>query len=94
MELSERCIMTLESEGFHHVYEWQDKPGTVYEEHAHQGQVSLFVTDGLLTFDFSGEKKEVRAGQRFDVPIGVPHSAIVGPEGAIYIVGEMIEGDS
>ena len=56
--------------------------------------MSLFVTDGSITFDFSAEKREVTAGQRFDVPVGVKHSAMVGPEGWIVIVGEEIEGDA
>lgn len=94
MELSERWIQKFESEGFAQVYEWQDVAGTVYEEHSHKGKVSMFVTDGGITFDFRGEKKEIKAGQRFDVPIGVPHSAVVGPQGWIVIVGEEIEGDS
>ena len=94
MELSERVIKKFESEGFQSVYEWQDAAGTVYEEHAHQGKVSLFVTDGSVTFDFAGVKKEVKANERFDVPIGKKHSAIVGPQGWIVIVGEEIEGDS
>lgn len=94
MELSERWIQTFEDEGFSSVYEWQDPAGTIYEEHAHKGKVSLFVTDGSITFDFSGEKKEVSQNQRFDVPVGVPHSAIVGPQGWIGIVGEEIPGDA
>lgn len=94
MELSERYIKILEDEGFPSVYEWQDAPGTVYHEHSHQGKVSLFVTDGSVTFDFEGIKKEVVAGERFDVPVGKKHSAIVGPKGWIVIIGEEIEGDS
>lgn len=120
MELSERYIAQLESEGFPSVYEWQDAPGTVYKEHAHKGKVSICITDGSITFDFSGvsqsgrlaqevasslgksdnlnsfcqKKKELIAPTRFDVPVGAKHSAVVGPKGAIYIVGEEIEGDS
>jgi quercetin dioxygenase-like cupin family protein len=94
MELSERWLKKFEDEGFVSVYEWQDAPSTVYEEHSHKGQVSLFVTDGSIIFDFSGQKKEVKANERFDVPVGVPHSAVVGPKGCIYIVGEEIKGDS
>lgn len=94
MELSERWIKKFENEGFASIYEWQDSAGTVYEEHSHKGKVSLFVTDGSITFDFQGEKREVVAGERFDVPIGALHSAIVGPKGWIVIVGEEIEGDS
>jgi quercetin dioxygenase-like cupin family protein len=94
MELSERWLKKFEDENFASVYEWQDPAGTSYEEHAHKGKVSLFVTDGSITFDFGGEKKEVVVNERFDVPVDVPHSAIVGPQGWIVIVGEEIEGDS
>lgn len=94
MELSERWLQKFEDENFASVYEWQDAPGTVYEEHVHQGKVSLFVTDGSITFDFSGEKREIKAGERFDVPPGKLHSAIVGPQGWIAIIGEEIAGDS
>jgi quercetin dioxygenase-like cupin family protein len=94
MELSERFIQTLEKEGFENVYEWQDPAGTVYVEHSHQGKVAVMVTDGSITFDLQGEKKEVVAGERFNVPVDVPHSAVVGPQGWIVIVGEEIDGDS
>jgi quercetin dioxygenase-like cupin family protein len=77
-----------------HIYEWQDAPGTVYPTHAHKGKVTIFVTDGSVLFDFNGEKKEIKVSERFDVPTGVSHSAVVGPRGAIYIVGEEIDGDS
>jgi quercetin dioxygenase-like cupin family protein len=88
MELSETYIKKLTNEGFPSVYEWQDPAGTVYPEHAHEGKVSLFVTDGSITFDFQGEKKEIKQNERFDVPIGAKHSAIIGPNGWIVIVGE------
>ena len=94
MELSERIIRKFESEGFQSVYEWQDAPNTVYEEHSHKGKVSLFVTDGSIIFDFEGIKKEIIANERFDIPPGKLHSAIVGPAGWIVIIGEEIEGDS
>lgn len=94
MELSERYIQKFEDEGFASVYEWQDPAGTIYDEHEHKGKVSIFVTDGSITFDFVGEQRVVKANERFDVPVGKPHSAIVGPQGWICIVGEEIEGDS
>lgn len=94
MELSERWMQKFEMEGFASVYEHQDPAGTVYPVHTHQGKVSLFVTDGSITFDFEGVKKEVKANERFDVPVGKQHSAVVGPDGWIVVVGEEIEGDS
>ncbi len=91
MELSERYIQKFEAEGFPSVYEWQDPAGTVYEPHSHQKKVSIFVTDGSITYDFSGEKKEVKANDRFDIPVGAEHSAIVGSNGWIVIVAEEIK---
>jgi len=94
MELSERCIATLEKEGFPHVYEWQDKPGTVYPEHSHQDKVTLFITEGSVDLTIADVTHSLRTGDRFDVPPGLPHSALVGPQGCQYVVGEMIDGDS
>jgi quercetin dioxygenase-like cupin family protein len=83
----------LKDEGFGHVYEWHDEPNTKYEEHAHKGKVSIYVTRGSATF--SGDfNVTVKAGERFDVPVGAKHSAVVGPEGCDWVVGEEIEGDS
>ncbi len=83
----------LKSEGFTHVFEWHDEPNTSYSEHAHKGKVSFYIVRGSVKFS-GGIDKTVKAGERFDVPPGVPHSAIVGPKGCDWVVGEEIEGDS
>lgn len=90
----EECKNILESEGFLHIYEWKDEANAVYSSHAHKDKVVIFVTDGSVEFDFSGEKKIVAKGERFNVPAGVVHSAVTGIDGCHYVVGEMIEGDS
>jgi quercetin dioxygenase-like cupin family protein len=90
MELSERIIKKFEEEVFASVYEWQDAPGKVYEKHAHKGRVSIFVTDGSITFTIFGESKLVLQNERFDIPSGVEHSAIVGPKGCIFVTGEEV----
>ncbi len=48
---------------------------------------------GSVTFS-GGINQTVHVGERCDVPIGIPHSAIVGEGGCDWIVGEEIEGDS
>jgi quercetin dioxygenase-like cupin family protein len=83
----------LKKEGFTHIYEWTDAPHTTYPEHAHKGKVSLFVMRGEVTF-LGGIEHTVREGERFDVPVGAAHTALVGLEGWDVIVGEEIEGDS
>ena len=94
MELSERCIQTLEKENWHHIYEWQDKPGIIYPEHTHRGKVTIFITEGSIELTISGEVLSLRPGDRFNVPPNTPHSAVVGPQGVQFVVGEEIEGDS
>ncbi|MCB9820496.1 hypothetical protein H6790_00945 [Candidatus Nomurabacteria bacterium] len=84
----------LVDEGFKHVFEWRDRPGTIYEIHAHKDRVSFYLLDGDLTFEFDDEKVHIQAPTRYDVAPGREHSAIVGKNGAYYVVGEMIEGDS
>ena len=84
----------LIDEGFPHVYEWHDESGTEYPKHAHKGAVSMYILKGSLTFWFGDEEKEVRSGDRFDVPVGKEHLATGGPEGCDFLVGEMIKGDS
>jgi hypothetical protein len=83
----------LKQEGFPIVYEWHDKPGTVYENHAHQGKVSFYVIDGSVSMSF-GIERVVSIGERFDVPVGIEHSAKVGENGCQYVVGQEIEGDA
>ncbi len=94
MELSERCIQILEKEGFPFVYEWSDKAGTVYKEHSHQDKVVIFITEGSIDFTIDGQIKTLKAGDRLNIPPHSPHSAVVGPSGCQYVVGEMIDGDS
>ncbi len=94
MELSERCIAQFEKENWPYIYEWQDKPGTVYPEHSHVGKVALLVTEGVIDFTIGGVTKTYKAGDRIDVPPATPHSAVAGPEGAQYVVAEEIDGDS
>jgi quercetin dioxygenase-like cupin family protein len=85
---------TLEKEGFPHIYEWSDGPGTEYPAHSHKGAVSMYILDGGLTFRFEQEEKVLKQGDRFDVPVDKEHTAKVGSEGCTFLVGEMIEGDS
>jgi quercetin dioxygenase-like cupin family protein len=93
MELSERCIAALEKEGFAYVYETQDAPGAIYEEHTHENKVTLFVTEGSFEITLPTGVKILIAGDRIDIPRSVPYSALVGAYGCQLVVGEMVDGD-
>jgi len=90
----EELKQTLVEEGFPHIYEWHDEPGVTYEPHAHTGAVAMYILDGGLTFQFDDSSVVLTAGERFDVPVGKEHTAVVGTSGCTFLVGEMIEGDS
>lgn len=90
---TEQLIAQLQLENFPIIYEWTDEPGTLYDEHEHHGRVSFYVIRGSVTFH-GGIEKTVSSGERIDVPIGVKHTAIIGPEGCDYVVGQDIEGDA
>jgi quercetin dioxygenase-like cupin family protein len=89
----DELIRQLKNEGFPIVYEWTDDPNTVYEEHTHQGKVSFYVIKGMVSFS-GGIDNVISIGERIDVPPGIKHSAIIGPEGCTYIVGQEFEGDA
>ena len=90
----------LNKEGFVHVYDWHDEPGTTYPPHAHKGEVTIYIVQGSVTFHFTEpdvhgmQDVPLTFGACFKVPVGREHTATVGPEGCTYVVGEMIEGDS
>jgi len=93
MELSERCIQTLEKEGFLYVYECQDKPGELHPEHFYQGKVTIFITEGSLELTIAKHIHLLRPGDRFNIPPQTMHSATAGPHGCQYVVGEMVRED-
>lgn len=90
----DQMIATLKQDGFAHIYEWRDAPGTEYPAHAHKGKVSFFITEGEIEMNVDGKITLVKAGDRMNVPVGISHTAKVGDEGCVFVVGEEIEGDS
>lgn len=92
---NEIFVEKLKKEGFPHVYEWQDAPGTEYPTHSHKGKVSFYVTEGCVTLSFkNGKELLVCKGERFDMLPGVEHQGKAGPLGCSWVVGEEIEGDA
>ena len=83
-----------ERQGFPYVYDWYDEPGTEYPAHSHKGQVMIYIVQGSVEFEFAEGKVPLYVGACFDVPVGMEHTAKVGPEGCTFVAGEMIEGDS
>lgn len=86
----------MKSKGFPFVYEWEDAPWTVYQEHFHQGKTALYTLSGSVEFYFpeNSQTKMIQPWDYFEVKAQKLHSAKVGKDAWRGIVGEMIEGDS
>ncbi|MCW5889552.1 MAG: cupin domain-containing protein [bacterium] len=78
---------TLEAEGFR-VWGWTDGPGASYAPHSHDHDESLWVVAGEITFGAEGQSLRLGPGDRLMLPCGTVHTALAGPAGATYLVGE------
>jgi quercetin dioxygenase-like cupin family protein len=78
----------LKSEGFSHMFVWQDGPDAYYPDHTHDGLTAHIILDGEMTLTMKGASKTYRAGDRCDVDAGEVHSAKMGPAGCRYLIGE------
>lgn len=78
----------LREEGFSGVFIHRDRPNANYPDHTHRGTTAHIVIEGLITVTSEGNTVTYGPGERFDVPAGAVHSAIIGPEGCLYVIGE------
>lgn len=78
----------LREEGFSVVFRHRDRPNAQYPDHTHNGITAHIVIEGSITVTSGGKTATYGPGDRFDVPAGAVHSASVGPEGCLYIIGE------
>lgn len=78
----------MESEGYH-VYEWSDRPGTVYGLHEHSDDQSHCILSGELELTVENYGTFVLGpGDRDFMPAGTRHSArVAGNEPVIYLIG-------
>lgn len=81
-------ISQLQHEGFAHTYVWEDGPDTRYPDHTHRMETAHIILTGELTLTMNGTSKTYRAGERCDVPANAVHSAVMGPQGCRYLIGE------
>ncbi len=80
---TEEELQTLLSKQELKVYHWSNGPEEIYAGHTHGYHKVLYVVEGSIKFDFPTRHKTINLtpGDRLDIPAGIRHSAIVGPEG-------------
>ncbi|HTU35193.1 MAG TPA: cupin domain-containing protein [Candidatus Acidoferrum sp.] len=78
----------LRTEGFSFTYIWRDDPKAFYPNHTHARLTAHIVLAGEMTLTMDGKAQTYQPGERCDVPAGAVHSALMGPRGCRYLVGE------
>jgi quercetin dioxygenase-like cupin family protein len=70
-----------------HGYRWSNGAGDVYSAHSHSYSKVIHVVSGSITFGLpdTNEKVTLHPGDRLNLPAGVSHNAVVGPEGVACI---------
>ena len=61
------------------------EPDVPVAEHSHPNEQLGFILKGTFTFTIGGETRELRPGDTYSIPGGVPHSARSGPEGTVAV---------
>jgi quercetin dioxygenase-like cupin family protein len=65
------------------IFRWSNQPEDVYPGHTHGYHKIVLVLKGSIKFDFPVRHKtlNLNTGDRLELPAGIRHSAVVGPEG-------------
>jgi uncharacterized protein YjlB len=68
-------------------YSWSNGPLDVYSAHSHSYNKVIYVVQGSITFGLPGLGKQLtlKAGDRFDLPAGTIHDAVVGSQGVVCL---------
>jgi len=76
----------LDEEGLQ-PYRWSNAPGDMYAAHTHPYDKVIYVVKGSITFGFpgAGSQTTLQAGDRLELPAGMAHDAVVGPEGVVCL---------
>ena len=72
---------------------WVQPSGAVFPEQEKEHAVVIFVVSGSITYGFpiEGAPTELEAGDRLDLPAGVAHNAVVGPDGIVCLEARKIQ---
>lgn len=60
-------------------------PGGVVELHHHHHEQCGYMLEGSMRLTIGDETREVRPGDAYTIPGGVPHMAVGGPEGGLAL---------
>ena len=78
----------LQREGYTHTCVWEDPADKRYPDHTHPLATANIILSGEITITVHGRPQLYRSGDRCDIPANTIHSAVMGPKGCRYLVGE------
>lgn len=61
------------------------EPGVTVPEHSHENEQLGMMLTGSLTFTVGKETRELGPRESWCIPAHVPHSVVVGPDGAVLV---------
>lgn len=74
-------------DGYGQYWVHTDKPEYFYARHDHPIDTAYVVFVGSMVVEMDGQPHVFNAGERFDVPKHVFHSAKIGPQGCTFLIG-------
>ena len=76
----------LAAEGLN-AYRWSNGPGDIYPAHSHGFHKVIYVVRGSIAFGLPKLNRTVtlQIGDRMDLPAGIQHDAVVGPDGVVCL---------
>jgi quercetin dioxygenase-like cupin family protein len=69
------------------VFPWSNAPGELYAPHVHGYDKVLYVVQGSISFGLTDGQVILEAGDRLELPAGIEHAAVVGPDGVHGLEG-------
>lgn len=78
----EEIVQAFKDEGLSPM-RWSNGPGDQYGAHSHSYHKVLYCVSGSITFTVNDKAIALAPGTRLEIPTGVMHSAVVGPEGVV-----------
>jgi hypothetical protein len=88
MELSERIIATLESQGYSSIDEQHYALNTLISPAPFESAAIIYVTDGTAEIAVAGVSHFLSLGESVPIPPRVPYSVTAGPNGCQIVIGE------
>lgn len=71
---------------------WSNGPGDRYAAHDHGYDKVIVVAQGTITFGGPDGLLDLGVGDRLELPAGVAHDAVVGPDGVVCLEAHLPAG--